>query len=85
MQLDVCGLGNALMDVLIRLDDDAVLKTLGLRKGIMHLVDAEAWSRAYEAVRHLPTEVSPGGSCANTQYLNGCRHWAGARSIAGDA
>ena len=66
MQLDVCGLGNALMDVLIRLDDDAVLKTLGLRKGIMHLVDAEAWSRAYEAVRHLPTEVSPGGSCANT-------------------
>lgn len=66
MQLDVCGLGNPLMDVLVRLSDDAILSELGLRKGIMHLVDASAWNRAYERVEALPTEVSPGGSCANT-------------------
>lgn len=66
MQLDVCGLGNALMDVLVRLDDDTALDDLGLRRGIMHLVDEEAWSRAYARVSALPTQVWPGGSCANT-------------------
>lgn len=66
MQLDVCGLGNALMDVLIALENDQPLDDLGLRKGIMHLVDEEAWGRAYSQVKTLHTDVYPGGSCANT-------------------
>lgn len=66
MSLEVCGLGNALMDVLVHLENDDVLEELGLRKGIMHLVDHEAWLRAYDAVRGQNAEIYPGGSCANT-------------------
>lgn len=65
MHFDVCGLGNALMDVLVRIPDEETLTALGLRKGIMHLVDEPAWQRAWQHVEMNPRETSPGGSCAN--------------------
>ncbi|MFM7203591.1 MAG: adenosine kinase [Myxococcota bacterium] len=65
MELEICGLGNALMDVLVRLDSDETLKTLGVAKGIMHLKDEAGWQEVFQQIQHLPHETHSGGSCAN--------------------
>lgn len=69
--LDVAGLGNALVDALVRIEDDAVLAELGLTKGLMHPVDHAAWHRAYDRVVEHGVEVQSGGSCANTMSTLG--------------
>ena len=61
--LDVVGIGNALVDVLSH-ESDAFLIAQGLTKGAMQLVD-EAHSRALYAAMGPAVEVS-GGSAANT-------------------
>ena len=37
----ILGMGNALMDIITRIQSDATLARLGLRKGAMHLVDID--------------------------------------------
>jgi sugar/nucleoside kinase (ribokinase family) len=66
VQYDVVGLGNAIMDALVKIEDDAVLDTLGLVRGQMHPVDHERWVAVLGKVRHLGVEFHSGGSCANT-------------------
>jgi sugar/nucleoside kinase (ribokinase family) len=61
--LDVVGIGNALLDVLSQ-ETDAFLATQGLIKGAMQLVD-EARARALYAAMGPAVEMS-GGSAANT-------------------
>ena len=64
---DVIGLGNALMDFLIEVDDHKLVE-LDLNKGEFHLVEKE---KAQELLRkideqQLKIETIPGGSAANT-------------------
>lgn len=61
----MAGLGNAIMDALVRIDDDQVLQELGLQRGQMQPVDHSGWHFAYERVHDLGVEVHSGGSCAN--------------------
>jgi len=68
---DVAGLGNALVDALVRVPDDALLARFGLTRGQMHPVEHGRWQEIYEAARDPaggagPVEVHTGGSCANT-------------------
>jgi sugar/nucleoside kinase (ribokinase family) len=63
---DVAGLGNALVDALVRIPDDGLLSRMQLERGLMHPVDHEAWEQHFEVVRELGVEVHSGGSCANT-------------------
>lgn len=77
MRWQVAGLGNALMDALVVLEDDRVLDQLGLTRGTMHLVNHAEWQRVYEAVRHLKVTFDSGGSCANTVATVG---WLGGRA-----
>jgi len=65
MPLDICGLGNALMDVLVQLDDDGQLETLGYQKSIMSLLSEVEWQDTFHSVEALPRQEYPGGSCAN--------------------
>ncbi len=60
---DVLGIGNAIVDVLVRVGDD-FLTDRGLAKGTMTLIDAERALGLYGAIGGA-TEVS-GGSAANT-------------------
>jgi sugar/nucleoside kinase (ribokinase family) len=60
---DVVGIGNAIVDVIARADDDFVAHH-GLVKGSMTLIDAAAAERLY-ALMEPATECS-GGSVANT-------------------
>lgn len=61
--VDVIGVGNALVDVLSH-EADEFLEEHGLVKGSMALVDAERADDLYRAMGPA-TEIS-GGSCANT-------------------
>ncbi len=60
---DVLGIGNAIVDIIARADDD-FLVAQGMRKGAMTLID-EARAAAIYAAMGPATEIS-GGSAANT-------------------
>lgn len=66
MSWDIAGLGNALMDALVVIEDDKILDELGLVKGTMHPVEHDRWQEVYEGLRHLGVTFDSGGSCANT-------------------
>ncbi len=66
MQHDVVGLGNAIMDALVRIEDDSILTELGLTRGQMHPVGDARWREVHDRVQHLGVESASGGSCANT-------------------
>jgi sugar/nucleoside kinase (ribokinase family) len=65
----VLGLGNALVDVLISIENDDILKQLNLPRGSMQLVDENFLSVATEATKGLEQSIAAGGSAANT--ING--------------
>ncbi len=69
--LDVAGLGNALVDALVRVPDDAVITGLGYHRGHMTPVDNDAWHNAFNLVQTFGIEVQSGGSCANTMATLG--------------
>ncbi len=62
----VLGIGNALVDVINVLENDAVLTEFGLLRGSMTLVDAELSRKIYETTRYNKRELTTGGSAANT-------------------
>ena len=66
MSHDVAGLGNALVDALVRIPNDALLDRFSLTKGLMHPVDHARWHEVYDAIQALGPEIHTGGSCANT-------------------
>lgn len=66
MSLDVAGVGNAIMDALVRVPDDEILRELEVPRGQMTPVDHHRWHRVYDQVHGLGVEVHSGGSCANS-------------------
>ena len=62
-ELDVVGIGNAIVDVIARAEDDLLVRE-GLVKGSMRLIDEDEAERLYAAMGPA-IEVS-GGSAANT-------------------
>lgn len=76
--VDVVGVGNALVDILVHASDELVA-SLGLTRGEMSLVDEERQAEVYAAV-DAGVEAS-GGSAANTVVavtsLGGSAHYIG--------
>lgn len=62
--LDVTAMENALVDLLVRAEDSD-LKELGMKKGVMQLVEAGAQVRVLANLGKLTTQVELGGSAAN--------------------
>ena len=62
----VLGVGNALVDIISVLSSDSVLDKFGLPRGSMTLVDSELSKKIYSAVVSEKSEMSTGGSVANT-------------------
>ena len=62
----VLGIGNALVDLLIRLEDDDILSKLNLPLGSMTLVDEQTRKLIGEESKNLKKEMASGGSAANT-------------------
>ncbi len=65
----VLGLGNALVDILIRLKDDKLLEEFSLPKGSMQLTGPETAHKIMNQAKGLDISISSGGSAANT--ING--------------
>ncbi len=78
MSLDVVGVGNAIMDALVRIPDEGVLDQLGLARGRMTPADHSRWHQVYDAVHTLGVEIHSGGSCANVVATSGV---LGARAL----
>ncbi len=60
---DVLGIGNAIVDIIARAEDDFLVKH-GMNKGGMALIDEAQATRIYESMG--PAIESSGGSAANT-------------------
>ena len=66
MQMDrIIGIGNALVDVLVRLEDERTLADLSLPKGGMVLIDDEQQSALSERIQALKPAMATGGSAGN--------------------
>ena len=65
MEYDVYGVGNALVDIQVRVTDDMVAETR-FDKGIMTLVDDQQQQGILQVVERLPWNRCAGGSAANT-------------------
>jgi sugar/nucleoside kinase (ribokinase family) len=75
---DVLGIGNAIVDVLARTDDDFLVRQ-NMRKGAMTLIDEERATAIYEAMG--PAVRISGGSAANT--IVGCASLGGRAAFVG--
>jgi sugar/nucleoside kinase (ribokinase family) len=62
----VLGVGNALIDVISIISDESILEQFGLPKGSMTLVDSVLSEKIYSSVYSEKSELSTGGSVANT-------------------
>lgn len=61
----IIGMGNALVDVLVRLDDDDILAQMALPKGSMTLIDENKLLKINEYFNKMQTHLSTGGSAGN--------------------
>lgn len=62
----VLGIGNALVDIMTRLEDESLLEKYKLPKGSMQLVDQEFSQQLTRATKDLNRQRASGGSAANT-------------------
>ncbi len=68
----ILGMGNALVDILMELDDDRLLDEFGLPKGSMQLIDHHHAKKIDLATSHLSKTLTTGGSASNT--IHGIAH-----------
>lgn len=62
----IIGMGNALVDVLVRIDDDSLLEKLHLLKGSMQLIQEDTLSEIRKYTSGMKIHRSTGGSAGNT-------------------
>ena len=67
----ILGIGNALVDVMTRIDNDKVLRTFSLPKGSMQLVDHIKSAEVKNGTAGFRQKLSSGGSVANTMHSLG--------------
>jgi len=65
MKIDICGIGNPLVDILVYVEEE-FLERHGLNKGIMHLIDDDQRKALLSLVKDRNPEYQAGGSCPNT-------------------
>jgi sugar/nucleoside kinase (ribokinase family) len=65
----ILGMGNALTDILLQIDNDDVLLSLNLPKGSMQLVDDQISAKIGNALNMYAKKMATGGSASNT--ING--------------
>ncbi|MCA1757887.1 MAG: adenosine kinase [Bacteroidales bacterium] len=68
MMKRVIGIGNALVDVMTRLNDYSILERLGYPGGSMQLVDLQESERIKSETAGFVESLTPGGSAANTVH-----------------
>src|SRR5574344_2835136 len=64
--MNTIGLGNALVDVLVKLKNDDVLTNLGIKKGTMTMINHDQMLALHQSLNGLERTLKPGGSLCNT-------------------
>ncbi|KAA6340523.1 putative sugar kinase YdjH [termite gut metagenome] len=62
----IIGIGNALIDVLVPIQNDTILQEMDLPKGSMQLIDASQRKQMNESISRMNTQLATGGAAANT-------------------
>lgn len=62
----ILGIGNALVDILVHIDNDDILDRLGLQKGGMEMIDAQRKREILDVISTMPQTLATGGSTSNT-------------------
>lgn len=62
----IVGIGNALLDIILKLDNDNILQDFNLPKGGMELIDSSLRKKILDNTEGLEKQISSGGSAANT-------------------
>lgn len=68
----ITGIGNALTDALVQIDNDEVLRSLSLPKGSMQLIGDDRLPVIREAMSAMPMSRATGGSAGNTMSALAC-------------
>lgn len=65
MMKKVLGIGNALVDILVNVEDSMIAEC-GLQKGGMSMIDADRKRELHEQLQNVPQICATGGSTSNT-------------------
>ena len=68
----VLGMGNALVDIITRIENDSILESFGLPRGSMTLVDLDTSNFIHAETAGMRKTRASGGSAANT--IHGLAH-----------
>ncbi len=66
--MKILGIGNALVDVIVTLENDNLLEKLQLPRGSMQLIFDDRLPEVEAAIANLDLELASGGSAANTTH-----------------
>ena len=66
MKNRVLGIGNALVDALVQVQDEALLTEMNLPKGSMQLIDTAGYEAVCRRLSQMEVKRATGGSAANT-------------------
>ncbi|MDR2389311.1 MAG: adenosine kinase [Tannerellaceae bacterium] len=64
--MSILGLGNALVDVLLKLNDECALRQTGIEKGAMEMINENQMRVIRQTLSHLERYQTPGGSVCNS-------------------
>ena len=70
--MKVVGIGNALLDVLLQLENDNTLTETGIQKGAMDLISEDQMKAIHRVQVGLNRHEAPGGSVCNTMRAMAC-------------
>ncbi len=68
----IVGIGNALVDLLIKMEDDELLDHLDFPKGSMQLIDLDKYKEINSLIANKSTHLATGGSAGNTILALAC-------------
>ena len=64
----ILGIGNALVDIIVHVDNEELISHFGLKKGGMEMIEQETKRRIHSAVENYQKIIATGGSTANTMH-----------------
>lgn len=64
--MKVLGMGNALVDALVRIQDENIINTLGLLRSAMTLIDEDHFIKISKVLDTMDKSLVSGGSASNT-------------------
>lgn len=62
----IIGIGNALVDILARINDDSLINELHLTKGGIEFIDEQQLDELKHRMQQMKAQRAPGGSAGNT-------------------